>query len=66
MIVFGGISVGNLVSSRLYILHLGNFTWVQGADAGAANARYGHVCATHGDSFVVWGGKAIPAILQSD
>jgi len=57
LIVFGGVNIKNQYSSRLFFLNLGNFTWTEGTDAGAINARSSHVCATNGDSFVVWGGK---------
>ncbi|GJJ72471.1 hypothetical protein EMPS_04829 [Entomortierella parvispora] len=59
MIVFGGMNLGQQVKSRLSIFHVENMTWTEGADAGAANARMGHVCATNGDSFVVWGGLTL-------
>ncbi|GJJ75187.1 hypothetical protein EMPS_07545 [Entomortierella parvispora] len=57
MILFGGMSSSSQMLSGLYLLHMNNFTWTQGADAGAANARAGHVCSTNGDSFIVWGGQ---------
>ncbi|GJJ72469.1 hypothetical protein EMPS_04827 [Entomortierella parvispora] len=57
MIVFGGVNAQNQFSSRLFFLNMVNFTWTEGADAGAINARAGHVCATNGDSLVVWGGR---------
>ena len=56
MIVFGGFNVQLQYSSRLFLLNLGNFTWTEGVDAGAINARGYHTCSTNGDSFVVWGG----------
>ncbi|GJJ72470.1 hypothetical protein EMPS_04828 [Entomortierella parvispora] len=59
MIVFGGMNVGLQVSARLSIFHIKNMTWTDGADVGAANARMGHVCATNGDSFIVWGGLTL-------
>jgi len=57
MLVFGGMNIAQQASSRLFILHLNNLTWTEGPDVGSANARIDHVCATNGDSFVVWGGK---------
>jgi len=57
MLVFGGTNIAQQVSSILYILHLNNLTWTEGPDVGSANARGSHVCATYGDSFIVWGGK---------
>lgn len=57
MIIFGGIRVNTPASSSLFILHINNLTWTEGSDVGVANGRIDHVCATNGDSFIVWGGK---------
>ena len=54
------------VSSSIFILHMSNFTWTQGPDAGVANSRAGHACATYGDSFVVWGGKFHVLLLLNE
>ncbi|KAG0048747.1 Multiple epidermal growth factor-like domains protein 8 [Gryganskiella cystojenkinii] len=63
MIVFGGISSSDVVSGRLFILDMKTLTWTLGENAPPAQARYGHSCATNGDSFLVWGGQNTTSIM---
>ncbi|KAG0043238.1 hypothetical protein BGZ83_011685 [Gryganskiella cystojenkinii] len=66
MIIFGGInSMKSVVSAGLFILDVQNLAWTQGTSVTPSEARYGHVCASYGDSFLVWGGQNATQMMST-
>ncbi|KAG0047396.1 hypothetical protein BGZ83_007544 [Gryganskiella cystojenkinii] len=65
MILFGGVSLSKAVSGSIFILDLKTLSWTQGASVPTSQARFGHVCATNGDSFLAWGGQNSNLVMDN-
>lgn len=68
MVLFGGFAkrAVAVLLSDIWILDLTSWTWTQGTDAGASNARANHVCGYSNGQFIVWGGRGKDTIVTNN
>ncbi|KAG0045473.1 hypothetical protein BGZ83_009327 [Gryganskiella cystojenkinii] len=65
MVLFGGVTSGNVVQGGIYILDVATMTWTEGTSAMSSNWRRAMACAASDDFFVAWGGDNNGAVMTT-
>ncbi|KAG0093802.1 hypothetical protein BGZ93_007357 [Podila epicladia] len=68
MVHYGGFAerTQKEVMSDIWILDLTSWTWTQGVNAGASNARANHTCSYSNGQFIVWEGKGKDTVVTNN